>query len=191
MSTPISPTRRRLATLAAALLVPSLILPAHAGLGEREISFSEEEVQTALARKGKQEKNYGGILLVSLRDAPTVRLGLSPGRIGLAGRVFVTLVGNPTLPVDVTGSAGLRYDDASKAFYLDNPLAESVETAALPREAQGMARQVVSQFIAAYFRNRPVYQLREDGTLEEQTARWLLKSVRVEPGRLIATLSPF
>lgn len=191
MSTSISPTRRRLATLAAALLAPSLILPAHAGLGEREISFSEEEVQTALARKGKQEKNYGGILLVSLRDAPTIRLGLSPGRIGLAGRVFVTLVGNPALPVDVTGSAGLRYDDASKAFYLDNPLAESVETAALPREAQGMARQVVSQFIAAYFRNRPVYQLREDGTLEEQTARWLLKSVLVEPGRLIATLSPF
>jgi len=191
MSTSISPTRRRLATLAAALLAPSLILPAHAGLGEREISFSEEEVQTALARKGKQETNYGGILLVSLRDAPTIRLGLSPGRIGLAGRVFVTLVGNPALPVDVTGSAGLRYDDASKAFYLDNPLAESVETAALPREAQGMARQVVSQFIAAYFRNRPVYQLREDGSLEEQTARWLLKSVRVEPGRLIATLSPF
>ena len=191
MSTSISPTRRRLATLTAALLVPSLILPAYAGLGEREVSFSEEEVQAALALKGKQEKNYGSILLVSLRDAPTIRLGLSPGRIGLAGQVFVTLVGNPALPVDVTGSAGLRYDDASKAFYLDNPLAESVETTALPREAQGMARQVVSQFIAAYFRNRPVYQLREDGTLEEQTARWLLKSVRVEPGRLIATLSPF
>ena len=191
MSTPISPTRRRLVTLAAALLAPSLILPAHAGLGEREVSFSEEEVQAALARKGKQEKNYGGILLVSLRDAPNIRLGQSPGRIGLAGRVFVTLVGNPALPVDVTGSAGLRYDDASKAFYLDNPLAESVETTALPREAQGMARQVVSQFIAGYFRNRPVYQLREDGSLEEQTARWLLKSVRVEPGRLIATLSPF
>lgn len=191
MSTPISPTRRRLVTLAAALLAPSLILPAHAGLGEREVSFSEKEVQAALARKGKQEKNYGGILLVSLRDAPNIRLGQSPGRIGLAGRVFVTLVGNPALPVDVTGSAGLRYDDASKAFYLDNPLAESVETTALPREAQGMARQVVSQFIAGYFRNRPVYQLREDGSLEEQTARWLLKSVRVEPGRLIATLSPF
>ena len=191
MPTPASPSRRRLATLAAALLGLSFFPQAQAALGEREISFSEEEVQAALARKGKQEKNYGGILLVSLRDAPTIRLGLPPGRIGLAGRVYVTLIGNPPVPVDVTGSAGLRYDDAGKAFYLDNPLAESVETAALPREAQGMARQVVSQFIAAYFRNRPVYQLREDGSLEEQTARWLLKSVRVEPGRLIATLSPF
>ena len=173
------------------LLALCLAPPALAGLGEREVVFSEAEVQAALARKGRLEKNYGGILLVALREAPTIRLGQTPERIGLVGRVYVTLVGNPPLPVDVTGSAGLRYDDASKAFYLENPLAESVETAALPREAQVMARQVVSQFIAGYFRNRPIYQLREDGSLEEQTARWLLKSVRVETGQIVATLSPF
>lgn len=183
--------RRRLLALPCALLALSIAHTAQAGLGEREIVFSEEEVQAALARKGKQEKNYAGILLVALREAPLIRLGQTPGRIALAGRVYVTLIGNPALPVDVTGSAGLRYDDTGKAFFLENPVAESVETAALPREAQGMARQVISQFITAYFRNRPVYQLREDGSLEEQTARWLLKTVRVESGRIVATLSPF
>ncbi len=183
--------RRRLLALPCALLALSIAHTVQAGLGEREIVFSEEEVQAALARKGKQEKNYAGILLVALREAPLIRLGQTPGRIALAGRVYVTLIGNPALPVDVTGSAGLRYDDTGKAFFLENPVAESVETAALPREAQGMARQVISQFITAYFRNRPVYQLREDGSLEEQTARWLLKTVRVESGRIVATLSPF
>lgn len=183
--------RRRLLALPCALLALSIAHTAQAGLGEREIVFSEEEVQAALARKGKQEKNYAGILLVALREAPLIRLGQTPGRIALAGRVYVTLIGNPALPVDVTGSAGLRYDDTGKAFFLENPVAESVETAALPREAQGMARQVISQFITAYFRNRPVYQLREDGSLEEQAARWLLKTVRVESGRIVATLSPF
>ena len=178
---------KRLATL----LLIAATLPACAGIGEREVSFSEPEVQAALDRKGRQEKTYAGILQVALREAPVIRLGQVPGRITLSGRVFVTVVGNPALPVDVTGSAGLRYDDASKAFYLENPVAESVETAALPREAQGMARQVVSQFIAAYFRSRPVYQLREDGSLAEQTARWLLKTIRIEDGRVVATLSPF
>lgn len=173
------------------LLLIFATLPAGAGIGEREITFSEPEVQAVLERKGRQEKTYAGILLVALREAPNIRLGQIPGRITLSGRVFVTLVGNPALPVDVTGNAGLRYDDASKAFYLENPVVDTVETAALPREAQVMARQMVSQFIAAYFRNRPVYQLREDGSLAEQTARWLLKAIRIEDGRVVATLSPF
>ena len=44
--------------------------------------------------------------------------------------------------------------------------------------------------MASYFRNRPVYVLREDGSLQEQAARWLLRSIRIEPGQVIAVLSP-
>ena len=35
-----------------------------------------------------------------------------------------------------------------------------------------------------------VYVLREDGSLQERTARWLLRSIRIEPGRVAAVLSP-
>jgi hypothetical protein len=33
--------------------------------------------------------------------------------------------------------------------------------------------------------------LRDDGTAQEATARWLLKSVRIEPGKVVAVLSAF
>jgi len=35
-----------------------------------------------------------------------------------------------------------------------------------------------------------VYVLREDGSAEEIAARWLLRSIRIEPGKVVAILSP-
>jgi hypothetical protein len=45
--------------------------------------------------------------------------------------------------------------------------------------------------MAAYFREKPVYVLREDGSAEEKAARWLLRRIRIETGKVVATLSPF
>jgi hypothetical protein len=53
-----------------------------------------------------------------------------------------------------------------------------------------MARQAITQMMSAYFRSKPVHVLREDGSLQERTARWLLRSIRIEPGRVAAVLSP-
>lgn len=163
---------------------------AGAALGEREIAFSEAEVQAALDKNGALERRYGGMLAVALREPPRIRLGVPDGRVGIAARVQVALFGNPPVPVDVRGHAGIRYDDQAKAFYLENPVAESVESVALPRESEAHARQAVTQLIATYFRHRPVYVLRENGSAEEIAARWLLRAVRIEPGRVVATLSP-
>jgi hypothetical protein len=44
--------------------------------------------------------------------------------------------------------------------------------------------------MTSYFRSKPVYILRENGTAQEQAARWLLRSIRIEPGRVAAILSP-
>ncbi|MBK8890319.1 MAG: DUF1439 domain-containing protein [Dechloromonas sp.] len=64
--------------------------------------------------------------------------------------------GNPPIPLQVQGHAGIRYDDQAKAFFLENPVAEAVESVALPREFEPQVRRAVSQLIAAYFRDRPV-----------------------------------
>ena len=103
----------------------------------------------------------------------------------------IALLGNPPIPVQVKGHAGIRYDDQAKAFFLENPIAESVESVALPREFEPQVRRAVSQLIATYFRDRPAYVLREDGSAQESAARWLLRAVRIETGRVVATLSPF
>lgn len=170
-------------------LLGGLATHCNAALFEREVSFSESEIQKSLLKNGPQTKNYGW-MTVTLSEPPKISVGTPEGRIGLAARIDIALLGGAPIPVDVTGTAGIRYDDNSKAFFLENPVVQSVESQAIPREAQPSARQAANTLINNYFRNKPVYQLREDGTPQEIAARWLLRSVRIEPGRLVATLAP-
>lgn len=166
-------------------------LDASAALFEKEIIFTEAEIQAAIDKNGRLEKRAGSMLAVTLREAPRIRLGTPEGRAGIAARMEITLLGNPPIPVEVTGNAGVRYDDQSKAFFLESPVADSVESVALPREFQPQVRRAVTQVMAAYFREKPVYVLREDGSAEEKAARWLLRRIRIETGKVVATLSPF
>lgn len=160
------------------------------GLLEREIVISEAQIQEALVKAGPLQQTYGGVVTVSLKDTPRISLDNQDGRAGISARMDVVLLGNSPIPVDVLGKAGLRYDDRSKAFFLTSPVVDAVDSPVLSRDAQPVARQAATQLIASYFRAKPIYVLRENGSPEEQAARWLLKSVRIEPGRLVATLSP-
>ena len=157
---------------------------------DKEIVFSEAEIQAALAKSGPIHKNYGGIISLSLDEAPHISLTDTDGRARITARVDVTILNNPTIPINISGRAGIRYDDKSKAFFLENPVADSVESIALSKEMEPTVRQVVSQLMLTYFRTQPIYVLRENGSPEELTIRWLLKSVRIEPGKVIATLAP-
>ncbi len=162
-----------------------------AALFDREIQISEEEIQNALIKSGRQEKNYGGLMSVVLTEPPKITLGVPEGRVGIVARVDIGLLGNRPVPVNFTGTAGIRYDDNAKAFFLENPVAHTVESQAIPREAEPQARQAVNALIATYFRTKPVYVLRQDGSAQEIAARWLLRSIRIEAGKVVAILSPF
>lgn len=162
-----------------------------AGFMEREVSFNEQEVQAALAKTENRKKNYGGLLTVSLQGTPRITLGSPEGLAGIGAKLNISLLGNAPVAVEFTGTAGIRYDDKRKAFFLENPVAHSVQSLALPREAEPMARQAINTYLVSYFRSKPVYVLREDGSAEEIAARWLLKAVRIEAGKVVATLAPF
>lgn len=156
---------------------------------EREIVFSQAEIQAALAKNGPVQKNYGGLVTVSIKETPQISLDGNDGRARIAANFDLAILGNPPFAVHLTGRAGIRYDDRSKAFFLENPVADSVESHALPKDMEATARQAVSQLMLTYFRTKPVHVLREDGSPQEIAARWLLKSVRIEPGKVVATLS--
>lgn len=184
-----SAARRFISFAVVAVLVAPL---AQAGLFEREIAFSEADVQAAVDRKGSLQQNYGGLLTATLRQPPKITLGTPDGQVGLAGRVELTSVFAPKpIPVDVVAHTGVRYDDSRKAFFLEKPVVDSLSAPGLARETEPMAREAVTALVAQYLRNQPVHVLREDGSAEERAARWLLKGIRIEPGRVVATLSPF
>ena len=179
--------------LAALLLIVLHCFPhgASAALFDKEIVFTEAEVQAAIDKNASRQRRAGTMLAVTLLEAPRIRLGTPEGRAGITARMEIALLGNPPIPVEVTGNAGVRYDDQAKAFFLESPVADSVESVALPREFQPQVRRAVTQVMAAYFRDKPVYVLREDGNAEERAARWLLRKIRIETGKVVATLSPF
>lgn len=180
-------------TLTALLCTALLALSpqGNAGLLDKEVTFTEAEVQAALARNTKSEMRYPGLIAATLREPPAIRLGVPEGRAGISTKMDIALLGNPPIPVDVRGSAGIRYDDQAKAFFLDSPTADAVESIALPREYEPNIRRAVTQLLKAYFRDKPVYMLREDGGMQEAMVRRMLKSVRIEPGKVVATLSVF
>lgn len=162
-----------------------------AALLDKEIYFSEADVQAQVAKSSSMQKSYGnGMVVVSLINAPVIHLGEPEGKVAVAARLNVSLLGQPAVPVDVLGTAGVRYDDNAKAFFLDNPVAHTVQSAALPREYELIARQAITQMMTSYFRSKPVYVLRDDASMPERAARWLLRSVRIDPGRVAAVLSP-
>jgi hypothetical protein len=163
---------------------------ASADLLEQEVSFTEAEVQAAVDRNGKMQRSYGGFATVALQQPPRIALGTPEGRISLSGSMLVAVVGQPPIPVEVQGVAGIRYDDRSKGFFLENPVATSVASPLLDRSSESFVRQGVSQLMNAYFRNKPIYVLRDDASLQEATMRWLLRAIRIEPGKVVATLSP-
>lgn len=157
---------------------------------EREIAFSETQVQEALSKSGTQPRNYAGLMSIALAETPHITLGSPENRIGIVARVNVSLLGNPAVPVDFTGTAGIRYDDVRKAFFLEDPVADRIESQALTKDAEPTARRFINSLMVSYFRSKPVYTLRQNGSAEETLARWLLRSVRIEPGKVIATLAP-
>lgn len=178
-------------TLLATLTLLFACCACSAGLLEHEIRFSEADIQAQVDKNGKLEKSYGsGAIVVALNEPPRIRLGEPAGQATVAARLHIALLGQPAIPVDVVATAGLRYDENSKAFYLDQPLTRSVRSAALSPEAEPLARQAISRLMARYFRDKPIYVLREDGSAQERAARWLLRAIRIEPGSVVAVLSP-
>lgn len=180
-----------LKSLFASLALITSSLAWSAGLLEHEVYFSEADIQAQVDKNGTLQKSYGnGMVVVSLAEPPRIRLGEAEGKVTVAAHIMVALLGQPAVPVDMQGTSGLRYDDSAKAFFLENPVANSVQSAALSHEYEAIARQAITRMMSSYFRGKPVYVLREDGTLQEKAARWLLRSIRIEPGRVAAVLSP-
>lgn len=161
-----------------------------AGFLEKEVVFTEAQIQAALARAKPLQLSYGGLVAVAMPSPPQVFLDGDDGRARLAAGVDVEAPGQPAVHVDVGGRAGIRYDDQRKAFYLENPSIDSIASPTLKKEATPAARLAVAHALASYFKTKPVYVLRADGSPQEASARWLLKSVRIEPGRVVAVLSP-
>ena len=169
-------------------LAIALLLAACAGgkPAEIELSFTERELQAALNKADMSTRLLDGLVVVSVTGQPQVKLGQPPERIGIAAQLSIKVVGLPAMPANVKGSSGLLYDDAQKAFFLDAPQLDAVTAPLLPKAMEGAARTAITRQLATSFSKTPVYSLKTEGSLKEQAARQTLKSIRIEPDRIVA-----
>lgn len=174
-------------TLLATLRAPAALASAFG----REVRFSEAEVQAAVDRHLPQEKRLGEWGSVRWLVPPRLTLGRpQPAKVGLAGRAALDLLQQPEITVDFAGTTGIRYDDAGKAFHLEDPMLDQLSAPGLSPALQPLLLRALNRVLAQYFRSHPIYVLRPDGSTTEQTARWLLRDLRIEPGQVVARLSP-
>ncbi|MEY4265733.1 MAG: hypothetical protein RIS90_268, partial [Pseudomonadota bacterium] len=73
-----------------------------------------------------------------------------------------------------------------KAFFLEAPQLDAVAAPLLPKALEGAARTAITRQLATSFSQTPVYSLKADGSLKEQAARQTLKSIRIDPDRIVA-----
>ena len=94
-----------LKSLFAALALATASLSWAAGLLEKEVYFSEADIQAQIDKNGTLQKSYGkGMIVVALLEPPKIHLGTPEGKAAVAARLQVSLLGNPAVPVDVLGT---------------------------------------------------------------------------------------
>ncbi|HVJ21495.1 MAG TPA: DUF1439 domain-containing protein [Polyangiaceae bacterium] len=174
-----------LANIPRRALAPLLLLVAVGCKRSVTVEVEQSEIQQRLAAKFPVQKP---VLLgtISLEN-PNVILRENSDRIGVALDAKLTLPLFPPYIGKLTVSGKPAYRPAEKAFYLQEAALESFEVSGLPA-AQAEALRGPTEIVArSVLDSFPVYQF-DQRNWKEVSAEHVLQSVKVENGKLHATL---
>lgn len=176
-------------TFAVVLLVSLLGAYLYFGGRDYEFRFSEDELRAKLSKRLPIERTYLFIFQVVL-DRPRVTLVEGSDRVQAGLDVGLNIhINDEPLPLggSVDASGGVRYDPAEGAFYLTDPVVESVAIQGVPGTYTGSVNSILTKAIAEYYKNRPIYTLK-DTDVKQAAAKLVLKSVVVKDRQLVVTL---
>lgn len=153
------------------------------------IRVSETKIQNTLSEKLPLEKTYLKIFDVVL-DNPRVDLLQESNRVqgGLDVDLEIGAFGK-SLAFDGTidASGGIRYAPEEGAFYMTDPVVETLSIEGLPEKYKSQVEKVIGSAIVEFYSTRPVYRL-EDRSMKESAAQLVLKGVKVDGDHLIVNL---
>lgn len=152
------------------------------------LRFSEADLKARLEQSLPYEKRYLYVFNVTL-DHP--RFDLVEGSDRIAGGVDVILHvkfgGEKPLSGSVDLSGGLRYDAAQRAFFLADPVVETISVEGVSARHANKANEAISLTLAEFFRTRPIYVIEPDDA-PKAAAYMLLRDVTVSDGHVVVTL---
>lgn len=156
-----------------------LLLAACPAPGRLNVVMGAEELERELGRSFPV-KREASVLFVELAE-PRVVLQRGADQLGLKLRASV---GVAILRLEGTLSVKgrLRYEANDGFFFLDQPEVTAFEVPGLPAAEEPHVLGIVNDVTRTVLPTVPIHQLKQG------TTRMLLKSVRVEDGRVVAEL---
>ena len=153
---------------------------------EREVVFTAQDIQAAIDKSPTSATLLDGRVTVALQGSPVFTLGDPPHRVGVLAHFTVQALGARPVPVRMKGSANVVYNEKKKAFFIDAPVVDTVQTALIPEALEGLASQAITQQLAAKFSANPVYTLNTDKNQKERTVATYLKSIEIRKDAVVA-----
>lgn len=152
------------------------------------LEVSEEEIQKRIEAVMPIEKKQ---LFFTVRlSEPKVELTKGSDRLGLFLNVDVLVpsVAKGAGKGKITGK--IRYEKSEGAFYIDEPIIESIEVKRFPAKYTNKMRGLTQTLLAKALSKYPVYQFK-DKDIKQKMAKATLKTVEIKDEKLLITLGLF
>ncbi len=150
-------------------------------LGHVTLKVSNAELQDRLDKKFPITKRKG-VFKVVLSD-PQLVLVRQNNRLRTTVTARASALGATVGQSKVTISGGVRYDKASKAFYMTDPRVTKLDVSHIPQRYQDQFRRVVDVAVQELVPGIPVYRL-DKNTFKHSTSRAFLKRAWIEDQHL-------
>lgn len=153
-----------------------------------ELRITQAQLEQKLADKLPLTRGYP-LLSVTLAN-PRVRLNEQSERIDFGLDVTMALSSGavrPPIRSEVDISAGIRYDPQQGAFFLTDPVVDRLRLDGVNDRFMTTLNVVLSNAIAAFFAERPVYTL-SSADPKQRLAQMVVKRVAVEKGEIVVVM---
>lgn len=162
--------------------------------GERyTLAFTEDQLAAKLAEKFPFDKRYFFFVNVHL-DNPRISLVEGSNRISFGCEIETELKleinsekGVGPLRGTVQLSGKVRYEPEEGAFFLDEPVVETLSIAGFPEKWRGKLNDAVSRAAGEFLNRAPIYRLRPTD-IKKAAARLVLRDVQVIDKKLVITM---
>ena len=153
------------------------------------IQVHEDALQETMNSNLPIENTYLLVVKVSLINP---RVDLIDGSDRFNAGLDVTVEFNLNMPTpvfqgSVDASGSLDYDPGTGGLHVIDPVIESLSIQGLPEEHTARVEEAVTEALARYWKNYPVYVLRATDA-KKAAARLVLRSVKVDHQHLVVEL---
>lgn len=162
--------------------------------GQRyQIVLSEEQLIAKLNEKFPFSKSFFFVVDLSFSN-PNLALESGSDRITFGCDVETNVKLDSAadkIPRPLRGtmklSGNVRYDSSEAAFFLENPIVETLDIAGIPEKWRSKVRDGATKAVAEFLGRAPIYRLRPTD-IKKAAARLILRDVRVTEKKLILTM---